>query len=796
MDDNQKGKLFSKLVSQDEIPATLRKRKVQFNFETIPCADEDEKAQARLDYEGKDWEFDREYKKSIRMKKLKEHHVLFENKVWQLFAQLEFLWMNRGSDFNVPYDKENPPNTQQLDVFAKDDEIAMYIECKSSQKKGISSLKEVLEAWKTKKQGVENTIKNLFPEQSLKKKFLLFTENLDLSGPDKERLESLGGVHFDEIKLTYYLDMFKQIGLATKYQLLADIFAGSTIPEMESRVPAIQGKMGGHTYYSFSIEPERLLKISYVLHRSKANEHMMPTYQRIIKKKRLADIRQFLDNEEKPGYFPNSIIINLDTDGKRLGWDNASPQVEGSISKTGVLHLPKRYRSAFIIDGQHRIYGYSESKYRKNNTIPVVAFINLSREDQVNLFMQINENQKAVPKTLRETLKSDLLWTSKDLREQQDALRSRVAIYLGEKNSAVFNGYMSIGEDNKVITPTSVSTGLKKSNFLGKVEKNRIIELGSFYNGDLDDTLERLYTFLNLSFKILVGKLAEDFNEGKNSFLFVNKGITSIIMVLSDIVDFIAETEDGIKFDIKNPDSYMTLVQDYLSPIAEFVTNLDDGLKASLMSEKGASAPSKYWRKFQAALKERYPAFDPPGLTEYIEKEEKALNDETYSMIRDIEGYMQKDFKMKLINRYGEEWAWKKGVPDKVQTPAENKMLQKNKTRTKAEETDEWDNLDLIHYREIANKNWSYMTGEGADKKRVNFLLTHYTRPGDEKENKENQTKWIVKINEIRKIVSHVSSDQVGDEEYNYVKNIYDWLIKRETQNSYQAKLAETTSED
>mgnify|MGYP004568545145 CR=1 FL=1 len=42
--------------------------------------------------------------------------------------------------------------------------------------------------------------------------------------------------------------------------------------------------MGGFEYFEFSIEPEKLLKIGYVLHRSEANKHMMPTYQRIIKK--------------------------------------------------------------------------------------------------------------------------------------------------------------------------------------------------------------------------------------------------------------------------------------------------------------------------------------------------------------------------------------------------------------------------------------------------------------------------------------------------------------------------------
>ena len=73
-------------------------------------------------------------------------------------------------------------------------------------------------------------------------------------------------------------------------------------------------------------------------------------------------------------------------------------------SQIGTLHLPKQYRSVFIIDGQHRIFGYSGSKYAGKNTIPVVAMVNLEKEEQVKLFMEINENQKAVPKNLRNTL--------------------------------------------------------------------------------------------------------------------------------------------------------------------------------------------------------------------------------------------------------------------------------------------------------------------------------------------------------------------------------------------------------
>ena len=163
----------------------------------------------------------------------------------------------------------------------------------------------------------------------------------------------------------------------------------------------------------------------------------MPTYQRIIKKKRLNEVREFINNG---GYFPNSIIISLDTEGKGLVFDQASPKLDNTISRIGILHIPKKYRSAYIIDGQHRLYGYSDSDYAETNTILVVAFVDLARTEQIKLFMDINENQKAVPITLRVTLNADMLWDSDDFNEQRQALRSKVSQMLGEEATSPLNG--------------------------------------------------------------------------------------------------------------------------------------------------------------------------------------------------------------------------------------------------------------------------------------------------------------------------------------------------------------------
>ena len=144
---------------------------------------------------------------------------------------------------------------------------------------------------------------------------------------------------------------------------------------------------------------------------------MMPTYQRLIKKSRLTAVRKFINEEH--GYFPNSIIISIDSK-KPLQFDRSEKQVPNAVADLGILHLPQQYRSAFIIDGQHRLYGYSDSPYAMTNSIPVVAFENLDQTEQVRLFMDINENQKSVSKKLRNVLNADMLWDSPKEAERRD----------------------------------------------------------------------------------------------------------------------------------------------------------------------------------------------------------------------------------------------------------------------------------------------------------------------------------------------------------------------------------------
>ncbi len=767
--------LLNKLVADNELLKELKVRKRDYVLKDI---EKDDKILAEHQKNG--WVIQRELKKTYRLKNKKPHDILFEDKVWCVFAQLGFTHLNENRFLAIPYDKSNSKLTKQIDVFAKDEESILYVECKSSKKLGRGDFKKELESIKGIKGGLEDSIKKMFPNSKPKIKFILATENKTLGELDAERLNNFGGIHLDEEAIDYYLKMFTQIGVAARYQLLGYLFSGYTIPDMDNKIPAIKGKMGKHTYYSFSIEPEKLLKIGYVLHKSKANKNMMPTYQRIIKKKRLSDIREFI--EEDGGFFPNSIIISLDAKNSRLQFDSANTQVSSAISKVGILHLPKKYRSAYIIDGQHRLYGYAGTSYSSTNSIPVVAFVNLEREEQVDLFMQINENQKAVPKTLRETLNADLLWTSTNKKEQLKALSSRVSIYLGEEKDSPFYDYISLGEDNRVLTPGNITSALLTSNFFGIVKKDSIEQLGTFYKGSLDSAFKNTYEFLRLSFEYLTKNLTVDWEKGKSSFLFVNKGVHATVLLLSDIVDYLEE-QAVIDSNKSTSLEIFDEVKKYLDPLIIFVREIDEETHLKFKDMKGSSAPKRYWRKFQICIKSSYPEFNPDGLDEYVRNEERALNSNTHEMIKDIEEYMRTDYKTKLYDRLGEEWAWKKGVPIKIQDDAEDRMRKKNRSRTKEDETEEWDNLNLIHYKEIARHNWQYLDEE---RKRVKFFEKYYTMPGQEGLNKDDKTKWWVKLNDLRNIVSHVSSDQISESDFEFVQRIHNWMIKGDTKNKWQ----------
>jgi DNA sulfur modification protein DndB len=94
-------------------------------------------------------------------------------------------------------------------------------------------------------------------------------------------------------------------------------------------------------------------------------------------------------------------------------------------TKFGWLYLPNKYKSAWVIDGQHRLYGFSNIPTSfLDNILFVVAFGRMDTQTEAELFITINHEQRSVPKSLLVALQADLKLGSGDPKEALGALAS------------------------------------------------------------------------------------------------------------------------------------------------------------------------------------------------------------------------------------------------------------------------------------------------------------------------------------------------------------------------------------
>lgn len=655
--------------------------------------------------QAKGWTLKTRHKSVVSMEKPKEIGDAFEDEVWMVFYKMGFDYMNSDRKFNLSYSSANPGLTKQIDVIAIDEECCIFVECKTTNKiDREKQWKTEIEAINGYYQGICNEITSKFGKRKFK--YIFATKNYIVGESDRERIKSFRFAYFDEDSVRYYDDLAYHLGAASKYQLLGNLFSGQEITGMDMRVPAIEGKMGDHTYYSFSIEPKKLLKIAYVLHRNNANHELMPTYQRLIQKSRLNAIQKYVN---EGGFFPNSLIVSIDSGGKRLQFDRANTQVDNSISRVGVLHLPKKYQSAYIIDGQHRLYGYSGSSYESNNSIPVVAFVDLKKEAQLKMFMDINEHQKAVPKSLRNTLSIDMDWSSEVYKNRNVALMLYIAEKFGEDSNSPLYKRVITGENNKTsrrcITTETIRLALEKTIFLNKykIGSNTLLTQGCFdEKGDNDKTKEKLLPFLIKAIDRIREGCKEEWNKDSEGYVTINNCIYAIIVIISDCVKIVLEHK-GTNI-VSDQKEVLEDITPFLQALSKTIMFLSEEDRNTIKTEKGAGGPVKAYNTLRVALNKEYKQFNYPELEEYIKENCTNHNPQAQDLLTRLL-YHLRDL---IEQRYPNENEWlRRYVPEALA-----KTIVSNQAQEAFSENREVKAWQVISFSDIATlasykTNWS-----------------------------------------------------------------------------------------
>ncbi|MBE0529993.1 MAG: DGQHR domain-containing protein [Rhodospirillales bacterium] len=188
-------------------------------------------------------------------------------------------------------------------------------------------------------------------------------------------------------------------------------YDGSILPESASGFPS------GYRVVSFYADAAALLSRTYVLRRD-GWRGSYQAYQRMLQGPKIEAIRKTLKAEKR--VFVNNLIATLPSDVyPELPNGKTADITQLSSTEAVKIRLPLRANSIGLIDGQHRLYSYYESKeddpkiakLRHQQNLLVTGIIYPegtptadAERFAATLFLSINANQTKAPTPLRQEI--------------------------------------------------------------------------------------------------------------------------------------------------------------------------------------------------------------------------------------------------------------------------------------------------------------------------------------------------------------------------------------------------------
>lgn len=709
------------------------------------------------------WEIYRKNKYSVRIKRDKLHGAILEDRVWSLLYRMGFTHLSGAGGASlllIPKDTGSPKT--QIDVVGIDKEIAIAIECKSSAKFAKRpKFEEDLAKHTLSRERFSNTIKEQFPTTPNRVIALaMFLSNISLSENDEARAKEIKVSLFDNEDLSYYENLVAQIGPAAKYQFFSDILPGKRIGGLAIRVPAVKTEMGDSNYYTFSVSPEYLLKISYVSHRVKGKPSDINAYQRMLSKSRLNSIKQYISDN---GKFPTNIVINLDK--QSLEFFRAHQEGDKEEGVFGWLDIKPAYKSAWIIDGQHRLFPYSGHEKARKDRLSVLAFEGLLPSEQAKLFVDINSKQKSVSPALLWELYAELHWDAKQPRVRIGAIISKSIQVLGTDKESPFYKRIQRAESSRdvlsCISLTSLSNIIEKSDFYITKEKHgNVLEYGPLWAGNNEDTLKRTVYILKNWFNTMLatGRATDWWDKGRREGggLAMNDGVIICVKVLRSVLQHL-ETK-GYKLIHRDNEDLFESVKEYATILGDYLGSLTEEERRLFRGLRGIEGQTAGMRRCQKAIHDQIPSFNPPGLEKFLEEAKAQTNKKAKDIVERIERNLNKVVLEELRREFGpveSEW-WILGVPKTVRKKVTGRFEEDDGMRGSKEFY-----FDLIDYREIVTNNWQLFEP-----------ILAYGKSGS----KDKRTLWMVTVNNTRNIVAHHTGKSVSLEDLNQLQEYDTWL--------------------
>lgn len=631
------GYFQGELIRNEELNKTGRQRQKKHHEMTVPKADLDSCLQ-----EG--WELKREYKRSVRVWKEKPVDELLEDEVWLLFRGMGFIEMNKDRSFRI----QAGGIWKQVDVFARGQDYAFVVECKASTVEGAQIAPKDIREVSDLRRDIVDSIRKAYKDRFLRVRFIMATRGIRWT-PEKEQLARRKGIVVWK-ELQYYNQLVKQLGTAAKFQMYSILFPKEKIPE-PIEVPAIRGGKGKAKYYCFVIQPERLLQIAYVHHRRSTPEDLAGSYQRMLRKSRLRKISSFITGG---GYFPNNIILNFT---EKPTFRPFPKEKQAGDVLFGILELPRQYASAWIIDGQHRLYGYADNERRATATVPVLAFDSLDVREQAKLFVEVNKEQKAVSSNLLWDLYPDIYHDSEDEEHQLLRTISSTVKKLNSDSDSPLHDHISIpsapskGRNITNLTMATVCDALKESNLI-KAEE------GLLYDTDYHSTVEFAAERLNAYFDVTAGAFPEDWEKGDEGLLRTNIGIRILTIVFKQLLKDLQHLGQTQVYRRKDLARFKEETQKYLSPLIAKLKGMPDEQRSDIRKASAKGLVMNNAQQWTWWINQEFEGFGLEILLGWTQQPEPTgqTDEDIERLLEDSERQLRVLIPKRLKETYGQKW--------------------------------------------------------------------------------------------------------------------------------------------
>lgn len=312
-----------------------------------------------------------------------------------------------------------------------------------------------------------------------------------------------------------------------------------------------------YDFFVLSISSKILKDISKFTSRSESTFGIQRTHV----EERDKQIGQFISSEHP--FFPNTIIINIPLEYNEKMYDSKNNTLKFSIPE----------KSAYVIDGQHRLKAFM-SKYSKNVELDmvVVAYFGLELPTIAEIFTRINFYQKPVSKSLV----YDLLDLNKDPEFEKYKEAHEIVSRLNEKIGSPFYNMIKMlgvgqGQLSQAAVVEALTTRYKIISLLdGKYDTDKKTKIINNYFSSIKDFYKTSWS-------------------SPDSILSRSVGFNALVKILMNIIIKNINFKDLVSFDF---DKYI---------IALGTIDIDSEEIKSFGGFKGVNALAK---KFENALVE------------------------------------------------------------------------------------------------------------------------------------------------------------------------------------------------